>query len=74
MATNENVTIPQCTTGRKPLPAAPRPIPVKAASEIGVKRTRFVPNSFSRATARVVASAMMRSSRRISSAIASSRA
>src|SRR5437588_8125676 len=33
------------TTGRKPVMAAPTPIPVKPASEIGVSRTRSAPNS-----------------------------
>jgi hypothetical protein len=36
MATNENVTIRQLTMGRTPQPAAPRPMPVSTASEIGV--------------------------------------
>ena len=66
--------MPQCTTGRNPLPAAPSPIPVNAASEIGVKRTRLSPNLFSSAGARVVASVITRSSRSISSIIASSSA
>src|SRR5215471_9830512 len=74
MATNEKVTMPQCTTGRNPLPAAPRPIPVKAASEMGVKRTLLGPNAFSRACARRVAIVMTRSSRCISSIMASSSA
>src|SRR5262245_29761573 len=74
LATNEKVTMPQFTTGRNPLPAAPRPIPVKAASEMGVKRTRRGPNAFSRAGARRVAIVITRSSRCISSIIASSRA
>src|SRR5262249_16742908 len=66
--------MPQLTTGRKPLPAAPRPMPVKAASEIGVKRTRRSPNLFSRVEARTVANVITRSSRSISSIIASSSA
>src|SRR5437867_8601628 len=66
--------MPQFTTGRKPLPAAPSPIPVKAASEIGVKRTRRSPNLFSRTGARTVPNVITRSSRSISSIIASSSA
>src|SRR6202051_1511111 len=36
------------TTGRKPVIAAPTPIPVKPASDIGVSRTRSDPNSSTR--------------------------
>ena len=32
------------TTGRRPVIAAPIPMPVKLFSEIGVSRTRFSPN------------------------------
>src|SRR5262249_8020793 len=68
------------TMGRIPVIAAPTAIPVKPASEIGVSRTRSVPNSFTnpvRTLNTVPASAMSsphmntRGSRRISSAIAS---
>src|SRR6266850_5237523 len=61
-------------TGRKPLPAAPSPMPVKADSEIGVMRTRWSPNFCSSAVARRVASVNTRSSRCISSIMASSSA
>jgi hypothetical protein len=44
MATKENVTMPQWTIGRKPQPAAPRPMPVITDSEIGVARARAGPN------------------------------
>src|SRR5580704_11192514 len=36
------------TTGRRPVIAAPTPIPVKPASEIGVSSTRSAPNSSTR--------------------------
>src|SRR4029453_17931418 len=64
----------QCTTGRKPEPAAPRPMPVSTASEIGVKRTRAGPNSAAGSPVKSVALVMTRGSRRISSATASSSA
>src|SRR5256885_1903540 len=68
------------TTGRKPVIAAPTPIPVKPASEIGVSITRSAPNSSTspdRTLNGVPASATSspkmhtRESRRISSASAS---
>src|SRR5215471_10760877 len=68
------------TIGRIPVIAAPTAIPVKPASEIGVSRTRSLPNSSTRPVRTlntVPASAMSsphmktRESRRISSAIAS---
>src|SRR5262245_51195436 len=74
MATNENVTIRQCTMGRNPHPAAPRPMPVSAASEMGVERTRAGPNSAPGSPVKSVAMVKTRGSRRISSATASSRA
>src|SRR5262245_57278946 len=74
MATKENVTIRQFTIGRYPQPAAPRPMPVSTASEIGVKRTRSGPNSVRGSPAKSVAMRMTRGSRRISSATASSSA
>jgi len=74
MATKENVTIRQFTMGRKPEPAAPRPMPVSTASEMGVKRTRSGPNSLMGSPVKSVARRMTRGSRRISSATASSSA
>src|SRR6266436_545076 len=68
------------TTGRKPVIAAPTPIPVKPASEIGVSITRSAPNSSTRpdntlngVPASATSSPKMhtRESRRISSASAS---
>src|SRR3982074_1563034 len=68
------------TTGRKPVIAAPTPIPVKPASEIGVSITRSAPNSSTRPAntlngvpASATSSPKMhtRESRRISSASAS---
>src|SRR5215471_5693630 len=68
------------TTGRKPVIAAPTPIPLNPASEIGVSRTRSAPNSSTspeRTLNGVPASAtsspkmQTRESRRISSARAS---
>src|SRR5882724_7678330 len=68
------------TTGRKPVIAAPTPIPVKPASEIGVSRTRSDPNSstspestLNGVPASATSSPKMhtRGSRRISSASAS---
>src|SRR5579864_2407795 len=68
------------TTGRRPVMAAPTPIPVKPASEIGVSSTRSRPNSSTRpdrtlkgVPASATSSPKMhtRSSRRISSARAS---
>src|SRR5579863_3711546 len=68
------------TTGRRPVMAAPTPIPVNPASEMGVSRTRSGPNSFTRPVktlkavpASATSSPMMktRGSRRISSASAS---
>src|SRR5207302_3733090 len=68
------------TTGRKPVIAAPTPIPVKPASEIGVSITRSRPNSSTRpdntlngVPASATSSPKMhtRVSRRISSASAS---
>src|SRR5215813_593404 len=74
MATKENVTIRQFTMGRSPQPAAPRPMPVSTASEMGVKRTRVGPNSLMGSPVKSVAIVMTFWSRRISSATASSRA
>src|ERR1700687_2394544 len=68
------------TTGRKPVIAAPTPIPVKPASEIGVSITRSAPNSSTRpdntlngvpASATSSPKIHTRESRRISSASAS---
>src|SRR3984893_7204012 len=68
------------TTGRNPVIAAPTPIPVKPASDIGVSRTRSAPNSSTRpdntlngVPASATSSPKMhtRGSRRISSASAS---
>src|SRR5947209_460099 len=68
------------TTGRRPVIAAPTPIPVKPASEIGVSSTRSRPNSstspdktLNGVPASATSSPKMhtRSSRRISSASAS---
>src|SRR5467141_2687186 len=68
------------TTGRKPVIAAPIPMPVKPASEIGVSITRSAPNSSTRpdstlngVPASATSSPKMhtRESRRISSASAS---
>src|SRR6202049_4184963 len=68
------------TTGRNPVIAAPTPIPVKPASEIGVSSTRSAPNSstspdrtLNGVPASATSSPMMhtRESRRISSASAS---
>src|SRR5579862_4857419 len=68
------------TTGRIPVIPAPTPIPVKPASEIGVSKTRSVPNSWTKpprtlnaVPASATSSPMMktRGSRRISSASAS---
>src|SRR5438105_3427256 len=68
------------TTGRKPVIAAPTASPVKPASEIGVSRTRSLPNSSTRpestlngVPASATSSPMMQTlaSRRISSASAS---
>src|SRR6266436_6302053 len=68
------------TTGRNPVIAAPTPIPVKPASEIGVSITRSAPNSSTRpdntlngVPASATSSPRMhtRESRRISSARAS---
>src|SRR5580692_7226936 len=68
------------TTGRKPVIAAPTPIPVNPASEIGVSRTRSDPNSstspdntLNGVPASATSSPKMhtRGSRRISSASAS---
>src|SRR5215472_1230401 len=68
------------TTGRKPVIAAPTPMPVKPASEIGVSSTRSAPNSSTRpertlngVPASATSSPKMhtRGSRRISSASAS---
>src|ERR1700758_262368 len=68
------------TTGRRPVIAAPTPMPVKPASEIGVSSTRSAPNSSTRPESTlkgVPASATSspkihtRESRRISSARAS---
>src|SRR6266851_4532222 len=68
------------TTGRKPVIAAPTPIPVKPASEIGVSITRPAPNSstspdktLNGVPASATSSPKMhtRASRRISSASAS---
>src|SRR5580700_3273584 len=68
------------TTGRKPVMAAPTPIPVKPASEIGVSITRSAPNSSTSpdktlngvpASATSSPKMQTRESRRISSARAS---
>src|SRR5208283_738865 len=68
------------TTGRSPVIAAPTPIPVKPASDIGVSKTRSAPNSSTRpdktlkgVPASATSSPKMhtRESRRISSASAS---
>src|SRR5438309_302115 len=68
------------TTGRRPVMAAPTPIPVNPGSEIGVSITRSLPNSSTRpdrtlngVPASATSSPMMhtRESRRISSASAS---
>src|SRR6516162_868217 len=68
------------TTGRKPVIAAPTPMPVKPASEMGVSSTRSAPNSSTRpdstlngVPASATSSPKMhtRGSRRISSASAS---
>src|SRR5262245_39427789 len=74
IATNENVTIRQFTIGLNPQPAAPSPMPVSTASEIGVKRTRDGPNSLIGSPVKSVAIVKTRGSRRISSATASSSA
>src|SRR4029453_12014564 len=68
------------TTGRIPVMAAPTPMPLMPASDMGESITRFVPNSFARpestlngVPASATSSAMIntRRSRRISSANAS---
>src|SRR5579859_85365 len=68
------------TTGRKPVIAAPTPIPVNPASEMGVSSTRSAPNSSTRpertlngvpASATSSPKMQTRESRRISSASAS---
>src|SRR5579872_548162 len=68
------------TTGRRPVIAAPTPIPVKPASEMGVSSTRSAPNSSTRpertlngvpASATSSPKMQTRESRRISSASAS---
>src|SRR6056297_1512434 len=68
------------TTGRRPVIAAPTPMPVKPGSEMGVSMTRSVPNSSTRpertlngvpASATSSPRISTRSSRRISSASAS---
>ena len=64
----------QLTIGRRPQAAAPRPMPVRTDSEIGVKRTRAGPNSLIGLPVKSVPSVITRSSRRISSATASSSA
>ena len=48
MASSEKLIVISSTTGRRPIIAAPTPMPTIVFSEIGVSRTRFSPNSSSR--------------------------
>ena len=48
MASSEKLIVISSTTGRRPVIAAPTPMPTIVFSEIGVSRTRFSPNSSSR--------------------------
>ena len=48
MASSEKLIVISSTTGRSPVIAEPTPMPTIVFSEIGVSRTRFSPNSFSR--------------------------
>ena len=48
MASREKLIVISSTTGRRPVMAAPTPMPTIVFSEIGVSRTRFSPNSSSR--------------------------
>ena len=47
-ASSEKLIVISSTTGRRPVIAAPTPMPTIVFSEIGVSRTRFSPNSSSR--------------------------
>ena len=46
-ASSEKFTVMISTTGRRPVIAAPTPMPTIVFSEIGVSRTLFSPNSWS---------------------------
>ena len=48
IASSEKLIVISSTTGRRPVMAAPTPMPTIVFSEIGVSRTRFSPNSSSR--------------------------
>ena len=48
IASSEKLIVISSTTGRRPVMAAPTPVPTIVFSEIGVSRTRFSPNSSSR--------------------------
>ena len=47
IASSEKLIVISSTTGRRPVIAAPTPMPTIVFSEIGVSRTRFSPNSSS---------------------------
>ena len=47
IASSEKLIVMSSTTGRRPVIAAPTPMPTIVFSEIGVSRTRFSPNSSS---------------------------
>ena len=79
-ASSEKLIVMSSTTGRRPVMAAPTPMPTIVFSEIGVSRTRFSPNSSSSPAVTLKAPlktpmsspmSMTRSSRSISSRSAS---